>query len=107
MRNKIMIYMPVSVNLTLNEKEYILVHAAPSELFNTATFHSTDSTHYSVWTRLKPTDEMPKYKTVIFGHTPTEYYQDVTPLRIWYGKDKIGIDCGSGNMHKSCSLVCL
>ena len=38
----------------------------------------------------------PDEYTMIFGHTPTVYYQSDDPLRIWYGKNRIGIDCGSG-----------
>ncbi len=83
--------MPTSVDLTVGPKMYLLVHASP----------------LSIWTRLKPADKMPRGKTVIFGHMPTECYQDETPLRIWYGKDKIGIDCGSGNVHNACRLACL
>lgn len=83
--------MPTSVDLTVGPKKYLLVHASP----------------LYIWTRLKPTDKMPKGKKVIFGHTPTECYQDKTSLHIWYGEDKIGIDCGSGNVHNACRLACL
>ena len=54
-----------------------------------------------------PDDKIPNDKTVIFGHTPTEYYQDDIPLKIWHGGDKIGIDCGSGKTRSSCRLACL
>lgn len=35
-----------------------------------------------------------KNYTLIFGHTPTDYYQKAIPLEIWYGTNCIGIDCG-------------
>ena len=34
--------------------------------------------------------------TIVFGHTPTKFYQDDEPLKIWRGKRLLGIDCGSG-----------
>ena len=33
---------------------------------------------------------------MIFGHTPTKYYQEDVPMKLWYGYRMIGIDCGSG-----------
>lgn len=32
--------------------------------------------------------------TVIFGHTPTRILNNDNSDKIWYGEDKIGIDCG-------------
>ena len=52
---------------------------------------------HTVWARIDPDDEMPKGKLVIFGHTPTYIYQPAIPMSIWFGKQKIGIDCGSGS----------
>jgi len=34
--------------------------------------------------------------TTVFGHTPTAYYQDSDPMRIFSYGNVIGIDCGSG-----------
>ena len=33
---------------------------------------------------------------MIFGHTPTKYYQEDVPMKLWCGYRMIGIDCGSG-----------
>ena len=33
---------------------------------------------------------------MIFGHTPTAHYQKSIPMKLWYGKNCIGVDCGSG-----------
>lgn len=41
-------------------------------------------------------DAGPEDRTVIFGHTPTRYYQRRTPMSIWKGERLIGIDCGAG-----------
>ena len=33
---------------------------------------------------------------LVFGHTPTNHFQNAEPMRIWKGDDAIGIDCGCG-----------
>lgn len=33
---------------------------------------------------------------LIFGHTPTCYFQNKEPLCIWKTDNAIGIDCGAG-----------
>lgn len=52
----------------------------------------------AVWHRLDDNDVDFDGFTIIFGHTPTEYFQECTPMSIWYSEDKkkIGIDCGCG-----------
>ena len=52
--------------------------------------------HYAVWKRLDLSDLIPDGYTVIFGHTPTRYYQENYPMEIWRDGNRIGIDCGSG-----------
>lgn len=98
---------PLSKEVTVNGTKYILVHGAPPELIDTILSKYDTNPIFALWTRMRPDDTMPNGKTVIFGHTPTEYYQEGIPLQIWYGKDKIGIDCGSGNEHPVCRLACL
>ena len=53
-------------------------------------------THYAVWKRLEAEMDAPEGCTLIFGHTPTRYYQDAVPMEIWKAEGRIGIDCGSG-----------
>jgi len=43
--------------------------------------------------------------TVIFGHINTVYMNKSNPMKIWHGKNKIGIDCGCG--FKNGRLACL
>ena len=99
--------MPLSAEVTINDKTYLLVHGAPIELQYQLYSKFVPDRDYVTWERLKPDDIMPKGKTVIFGHTPTDDYQKVEPLSIWYGGDKIGIDCGCGHRGPECRLVCL
>lgn len=99
--------MPLTVDATVNGISYLLVHGAPPTLWGTLPSDAMTETEFAVWERLMPDDPMPEGKTVIFGHTPTEYYQADLPLRIWHGEDKIGIDCGSGFRYSVCRLACL
>jgi serine/threonine protein phosphatase 1 len=51
---------------------------------------------FAVWKRWKENEILTTDYIMVFGHTPTKYYQDCNPLRIWHGNNAIGIDCGSG-----------
>ena len=99
--------MPLSCEININEKKYLLVHGAPPSLYDKVISYPKSKTEFTVRTRLTPDCKMPEGQTVIFGHTPTEYYQVTLPLSIWYGEDKIGIDCGCGHDHPVCRLACL
>lgn len=109
-QNEIMRYirqMPLTAEVTVNGSEYLLVHGTPPQFYGQIPTEAQSKAEFTVWTRLKPSDKMPDGKTAIFGHTPTEYYQGDVPLKIWYGGDKIGIDCGAGSKHEFCRLACL
>ena len=41
----------------------------------------------------------------MFGHTPTNHFQNAEPMSIWKGDNAIGIDCGCGYDHGR--LACL
>lgn len=99
--------MPLSVEINVNCKGYILVHGAPKELQYRMYTKFIPEREYVTWERLNPDDIMPKGKMVIFGHTSTDDYQKGVPLSIWYGRDKIGIDCGCGHSYEGCRLACL
>ena len=99
--------MPLTAEVTVNGKHYLMVHGAPSELFGKIQSDAADETEFALWERFLPEDKMPEGKTVIFGHTPTGYYQDSLPMRIWHGGDMIGIDCGAGGTGPGCRLACL
>lgn len=83
--------------ITVNGKEYKLVHAAPEEMFDEYyKLRYTGSREFAVWHRIKGRDIIPGKYTLIFGHTPTVYFQYTTPLRIYYKARYICIDCGAG-----------
>ena len=99
--------MPLTASVTINDQEYLLLHSCPPHLYNGKTLTKEAVWDFSLWTRVEPEDKMPDGRIFIFGHTPTECYQDKLPLSIYYGDGKIGIDCGCGHPHPACRLACL
>ena len=107
-RTKILDYLnklPLLVELNVNGKQYRLVHGkSPSEEQLSA--ENLESLKRNiVWERVKTDDCGPENITVIFGHTPTSQYTDCNPMKIWYGKNLIGIDCGAA--YPEGRLACL
>lgn len=99
--------LPLNIDIEVGGKAYKLVHAAPSELYTPEPRYPT-AVHFSVWKRLDAAAPLPGNDTMIFGHTTTKHYQDNTPMELWYGEGRIGIDCGSGHPEGSSGrLACL
>ena len=84
---------PVNIELTLNERDLILTYAAPVDLYETYGRKYECERDFAVWRRF---DSFPVLEgwIVIFGHTPTFYFQYDNPMAIWDAKSWIGIDCG-------------
>lgn len=93
----------------VNGQKYLLVHGSSPKGYEKG--DSKTLTEYVVWERVagdfKPNDE----SIMIFGHTPTVYYQQGEDMTIWHGNNTIGIDCGSGYADEEagigCHLACL
>ena len=85
--------LPLNIELTLNNRQFILTHAAPVELYETYGHKYECERDFAVWMRF---DSFPVLEdcTVIFGHTPTIRFQYDKPMAIWDVKSWIGIDCG-------------
>ena len=85
--------LPLNIELTLNNRQFILTHAAPVELYETYGHKYECERDFAVWMRF---DSFPVLEdcTVIFGHTPTIRFQYDNPMAIWDAKSWIGIDCG-------------
>ena len=100
--------LPLNFNLSVDGRAYQLVHGAPIELYSFDPKYK-NVTHFAVWKRLGLHDRGEGNMTLVFGHTPTKYYQDCVPMELWYGEGKIGIDCGSGfpEDHPEGRLACL
>lgn len=90
-----LLHLPLSIEIRVNGVDYKLVHGAPEESYDHDPKYK-NSIHYAVWKRLDVSDAAPDDYVMIFGHTPTQYYQNNSPMEIWRDKNRIGIDCGSG-----------
>ena len=103
--------LPLNINIEVNEKNYKLVHGAPVEDYHDGSEYG-NSTQFAVWERLNQKEMEPKDYVLIFGRTPTAHYQKSIPMKLWYGKNCIGVDCGSGYpetgfVHQMGRLACL
>ena len=99
--------LPLSLDITVAGKNYRLVHGGPAEAWDGDPKYKS-TTHFAVWKRLSGQEVFPGGATLIFGHTPTEHYQQADPMKVWYGPEMIGIDCGSGYPQGSQGrLACL
>lgn len=96
----------INIDLKIGKQEYLLVHGAPMEYVNIFPYGFEDATTYAVWTRLEPYMKLKDGRTMIFGHTPTCNYQRGNPMKIWFGDDMIGIDCGAAYDYRG-RLACL
>lgn len=87
--------LPLNIDIDVNGISYKLVHGAPIEGY-TVLSHYDSPEQFAVWKRLGQDDIPSKDYTLVFGHTPTEHYQNCFPMEPWYGTNCIGIDCGGG-----------
>ncbi len=91
----------------IGEKTYLLVHAAPAACWDGDQSVYRDATMFSVWERQEgqyPFGEDDE-RIIVFGHTPTVFFDSSRPLKIWHGDRMIGIDCGAG--YAEGRLACL
>ena len=87
--------LPLHADVEVNGVAYKLVHGAPVEAYD-ADPKYRNPIHFAVWKRLEGECAGQSPYTLVFGHTPTRYYQDLRPMEIWKQGRRIGIDCGSG-----------
>lgn len=99
--------LPVNAELTVNGHRYILTHAAPAADYPKNGYKYDDERQFCVWERYEAWDSCSEDYTVIFGHTPTRFYQRTCPAEIWHGNGLIGIDCACGYYGKGNRLACL
>lgn len=91
--------LPTNLEIEVNGIKYKLVHASPEENYMNYYWHAEDyknSREFAIWDRWDETNPIPEGYVMIFGHTPTCYFQNVEPWSIWKSNEAIGIDCGSG-----------
>ena len=96
--------LPLYWDVRVNGVDYKLVHGAPPEAYDREPKYKNE-THFAVWKRWERTDPPPGDYTLVFGHTPTRHYRDVTPMEVWKDGRRIGIDCGCA--YPGGRLACL
>ena len=107
-RTKIKNYLyelPIMVELKINDKKYRLVHGRNPSEEKLSCGNLEELKRDIVWGRVKKEDQGPDNTTIIFGHTRTYHYQDCDQMKIWYGENLIGIDCGAA--YSEGRLACL
>lgn len=87
--------LPLEFSLTVEGKRYLLVHGVPASWYQPTDRWYDCAAEFAVWERLEPGQWQDRNRTLIFGHTPTAYYQRQLPMELWYGGNMIGIDCGA------------
>ena len=91
--------LPINIDVQVNGINYKLVHASPIENFMSLYAYSYEyenEKEFAVWERWNECHHIPEGFVLVFGHTPTNHFQNAEPMRIWKGDDAIGIDCGCG-----------
>lgn len=99
LRGEVVAYLkalPLNLTVQVGGRTFRLVHGSAPECFDPEGGKYKTPTHYAVWKRMEQDEWQRIGETVIFGHTPTKYYQTADPLRIYRGDGCIGIDCGGG-----------
>ena len=96
---------PLQAELRIGEWNYLLVHAAPLRWYESYNYKNYDPTTFAVWYRLKGDEPLPEGTRLVFGHTPTPYYQPDQPPRVWRSGPFLGIDCGAAT--ETGRLCCL
>lgn len=99
--------LPLNLSLTVAGQAYLLVHGAPADWYEPGRrSHFRSQAEFAVWERLQPGSWREAHRTLLFGHTPTRFYQHVYPLEIWRWKTMVGLDCGCA-MGRRGRLACL
>lgn len=88
--------LPLNRDVHVNGTHYKLVHGGAVEEFDPADPQYKSPTYFAVWKRFQKDYTFSGDYTLIFGHTPTRYFQDISPLEIFQSGQLLGIDCGSG-----------
>lgn len=100
--------LPIQTEVMVSGMTFVLVHAAPMELYSPYYWRYEDEQEFVVWQRLN-LKRVIEGKTVIFGHTPTENVQrtEGSKMRIAHGDGVIDIDCGCAYPQYGGQLGCL
>lgn len=88
--------MPLNITVEVGGTSFLLCHASPVCMFREYGASYPDATAFALWHRMEPwMDIRPAADVLIFGHTPTAYYSNSSPMEIFRLKDEVyAIDCG-------------
>lgn len=86
--------LPLELEIDVGSRHFRLVHAAPDYTYDALADFRCDHRHHMLWTRIPVDAWLDSGETLIFGHTQTYLYTLKEPQCIWYGKDRVDIDCG-------------
>lgn len=95
--------LPLNISTEIDGQKFKLCHATIEELYDAVELtHDYSKASFCTWNRsITPVlSELEDWK-IVFGHTPTIYFNKTTPLEIYKNGSIIGIDCGSGFSKKS------
>lgn len=106
--------LPLIYDINVNGKMFKLVHAVPCDIYDNIgdQFPDESRAFFSVWNRelifdMAHCDDF----ITVFGHTPTYNLTKSMPMKIYYNKNIIGIDCGAAYQKdfssKLCRLSCI
>ncbi len=90
-----LVNLPINIEIEVKGTHYLLVHGKPMRKPRNGADSEERAIMDAVWNRYDAGESGPSDKTIIFGHTPTIYYdQSKNEPSIWHGENLIGIDCG-------------
>lgn len=88
--------LPLNIPVEVNGQKFLLIHGRVAKNFDRLQTHYDDEVTYAVWGRDTEQEAVPDDTILIFGHTPTVYYQNENPIKLWRSGNYIDIDCGCG-----------
>ena len=87
--------LPLNIDLRVQGKRILLVHASPTFLFEGPQAGMRNETEFAVWNRISPDDHVDfPQDLMICGHTPTYFHSGILPMEILQEGKIMWIDCG-------------
>lgn len=100
--------LPLNLEITVEGKDYLLIHGSPEAAFKLGDTEFTDVTMYAVWNRFDPfAENLFPGKTIVCGHTPTVHFTHKIPMEIFVNGNCICMDCGCAYPDGRLGCLCL
>lgn len=88
--------LPLNISVEVNGQKFLLIHGGVAENYPSHAYRYDNEKEYAVWSRHSRHEHIDEDTILIFGHTPTNHFQNDEPMRMWKRSNYIGIDCGAG-----------